>query len=518
MKSRVSLIFVAIIFLLFVQSVTADQHSAKTVRYSEYGAVGDGVADDLDAIIKTHTAANEAGLKVQADKGATYYIGGVNKTAQVRTDTDWGDAKFIIDDSKLDVKNRGGNVFNITSKLPATQLKEIKTLRKNQKKIDWTLPHGAFIAVTDKTTKRYIRYGLNQNNGADQTDVFVVDNDGNVDGKTPILWDFDNISSMTAYPIDDETLTVRGGRFTTIANQAESKYTYYGRGIGISRSNTLIDGVSHDITGELDHGAPYQGFISVSNCSDVTVRNTKLSGHKIYSTIGSADKPVSMGSYDIAVNRSVNVTFKNCKQLNDIHDTKLWGILGSNYSKNITYDTVEFSRFDAHMGVANATIRNSVLGHQGINLIGSGVFLVENTKVCHANFINLRGDYGSTFEGEIIIRNCEYVPRNGEKSDAYILTGGNSGQHDFGYPCFMPRKLTIDGLVINDVNPPNNYKGPKIFGSFNNAFKDETYVEKFPYVITKEVEIKSLTIKSSKPWIISTNPFLFRNVKVAEKK
>ncbi|MDR2038958.1 MAG: hypothetical protein LBQ60_13630 [Bacteroidales bacterium] len=488
---------------------------SKVLYYSEFGAVGDGVADDFDAIIKTHAHANEAGLKVCADAGATYYIGGAGKTVQIQTDTDWGNARFIIDDTK--VENRNAQIFNVSSKLPSTQVTTVQTLLKNQKKLDLSLSHRSFIVVTDNTTKRYIRHGPNQNKGTSQTDVFVVDKKGNVDMKAPIIWDFNQITSMTAYPVDAETLTIRGGYFTTVANQAESRYTYYARGINIMRSNVVIDGIYHMITGELDHGAPYGGFISISNCTGVTVQNCKLSGHKTYVTIGSANVPVSMGSYDISVNRSTNVTFRNCKQVNDIHDTKLWGIFGSNYSKNILFDTVEFSRFDAHMGVANATIKNSVLGHQGINIIGSGVFLIENTRVCGTNFINLRGDYGSTWEGDVIIRHCEYIPRNGAKSDAVLISGSYSGQHDFGYTCYMPEKIIIDGLVIDDSNPIDNYQGPKIFAPFNHAYTNEAYQEKYPYVITREVRIKNLTIKSGRKYLISDNRFMFRNVRIKEK-
>ncbi|MCL2105115.1 MAG: right-handed parallel beta-helix repeat-containing protein [Kiritimatiellaeota bacterium] len=517
-KASVLVVVVGASAFLPILPVAHGQGAKTFIRYSEQGAVGDGIADDMDAIVKTHAAANAAGLPVRADAGATYYIGAANKTAQIQTDTDWGDARFIIDDAKVEVANHGHtyHVFNISSKLPSVKITTVATLGKNQGKLDVSLPHDSFVVVTDNTTLRYIRYGANQNKGTAQTDVFAVDKDGNVDPRTPIIWDFGTISSMTAHPIDPETLTVKGGHFTTIANQAESKYTYYARGININRSTVLIDGIVHAVTGELDHGAPYGGFISISTCANVTVQNCTLSGHKIYSTIGSANVPVSMGTYDISVNKSANVTFKNCKQLNDIHDGKWWGIMGSNYSKNITLDTVAFSRFDAHMGVANATIRNSVLGHMGINLIGSGVFLVENTKVCNANFINLRSDYGSTFEGEIIIRNCEYVPRNGRPSDAVLISGSYSGQHDFGYTCYLPRKITIDGLVIHDSNSPKDYPGPKIFASFNPAHTNEDYVEKYPCVITEEVVISNLTIKSGKPYRISSNPFMFRNVKVRE--
>ena len=501
---------------LHCQSVLTAQEPKKIIYYSEYGATGDGVTDDFDAIIKAHAAANEAGLKVRADAGATYYIGSASKTAEIQTDTDWGDARFIIDDSKVDIQNRNRNIFNVSSKLASTGITNVKVLRKNQENLDLSLPHNSFVVVTDNTTLRYIREGPNQNNGSAQTDVFVVDKTGHVDMKAPIIWDYAAITAMTAYPIDTEKLTVSGGHFTTIANQAESRYNYYARGIGITRSNVVVDGVYHAITGELDHGAPYNGFIAISNCTEVTVQNCQLSGHQTYGTIGNANTPVSMGSYDITVNRSTNVTFKDCKQINDIHDTQLWGIFASNYSKNITFDAVEFSRFDAHMGVANATIRNSLLGHMGINIIGCGVFLVENTKVCGYSFINLRSDYGSTWEGEIIIRNCEYAPRNGKQSDAVLINGSYTSQHDFGYTCYMPEKITIDGLVINDSNPPDNYPGPKFFTNFNNAYTSGAFVEKYPYVITKEVVIRNMSIKSGKSYLVSNNPFMFRDVRITD--
>ena len=517
-------IIAAILAILCGQSVLPN----KVVYYSEYGAVGDGATDDFEAIVKAHEAANEAGLKVCADAGATYYIGATDKTAMIQTDTDWGDATFIIDDSKVTVANRNRYLFNVSSKLPSHEITTVKTLRKNQQKLDLSLSYHSFIVVTDKTTKRYIREGLNQNSGYAQTDVFVADKNGHVDMKAPILWDYDQITGMTAYPIDPDTLTVSGGHFTTIANQAESRYTYYARSIGITRSNVVVDGVYHAITGELDHGAPYNGFIYITCCTGVTVQHCKLSGHKTYVTVGAANAPVYMGSYDARVNCSTNVTFKNCKQINDIHDTTLWGIFVSDYSKNLTFDRVEFSRFDAHMGVVNATIRNSILGHQGINLIGSGVFLVENTHVMSSpgwfrfsTFINLRSDYGSTWEGEIIIRNCEYTPHN--EADAALIGGSYSGKHDFGYTCYLPEKITIDGLTINDgnrktnvSNPPYAYQGIKLFADFNREFTGEGYEEKYPYIINTDIDIRNLTVRSGMPYRISSNPFMFRNVRVSE--
>ena len=331
----------------------------------------------------------------------------------------------------------------------------------------------------------------------------------------PLIWDFDQITEITALPIDETTININGGRFTTIANKAESKYNYYSRGIAIKRSNVIVDGMEHHITGEGDNGAPYRGFIYIGECTNVTIQNTILTGHKTYHTIGSAGVQVSMGSYDISIDQSLNVSFVNCSQTNDIDDNKYWGIMGSNYCKNLVLDNCVFSRFDAHMGVANATIRNSTLGHQGINAIGSGTFTVENSTIRGRwGLINLRTDYGSTWQGELIIRNCVYVPASGSSNSASVITGSNSGQHDFGYSCYMPERIIIDNLYIDDSNHPTDYQGPAIFSNFNSKMTGDSYMQKFPYVITKELYLNNVSTASGKPVRISDNHFMFRDVNI----
>ncbi len=481
------------------------------VRYCDFGAKGDGKSDDIDAIAATHAFANLHGLSVKADEKATYYIGGKDRTAVIRTDTDFGTANFIVDDTN--VKNSRAPIFLVSSNLESFNLNGIHSLKRNQKKLDLTLPGVHLITITNSHVRRFIRYGLNQNNGSAQTDIFIVDKDGHVDMDAPIIWDFDQITEMTALPLDETLLTIKGGRFTTIANRAEARSNYFSRNIGIRRSNVLVDGLEHRITGEGDHGAPYSGFISVSDCAYVTIQNSILTGHKTYRTTKKTGV-VSMGTYDISLRRALNVSFLNCSQTNDINDPTYWGIMGSNFCKNLVLDNCTFSRFDAHMGVANATIRNSILGHQGINAIGSGTFIVENSTINGRSLINLRSDYGSTWQGEFIIRNCVFVPAGGKSTTASLIGGSNSGQHDFGYTCYMPEKITIENLRIDDSNHPEDYRGPAIFANFNSKMTDDTYQEKFPYVRTRIVNLKNVTTASGKSLRISDNMFMFKHVSV----
>ena len=487
--------------------------SGEVVTYEMFGAVGDGKTDDQKAFVAAHAAANTKGLPVRAADGKTYYIGGGDIIAEIRTDVDFGTAKFIIDDTA--VKNRNRPVFRVGTTTKSFSVQGVKTLAREQKKLDVTLPTDCLVVAYNDKVRQYIRYGANQNNGSSQREVFLVDKSGNVDPRTPIMWDFPEVTGIYAYPLDAKTLTLKGGHFTTRANQEESKYHYYARGFVVERSNVRIEGLHHDVTGELDHGAPYGGFISISHSAHVMVSNCVFTAHRMYHTIGSAGTRVGMGSYDLCANTAVHVSYVNCRQTTDILDGRYWGLFGSNYCKDLVYDGCEFSRFDAHMGVANATIRNSRLGHMGINAIGFGTFLVENSTVYGHSFFNLRSDYGSTWEGTFVVKNCTFVPSCGRVAEGILVNGGNSGKHDFGYPCHMPRRIVFDGLKIDDSHHPEKYNGPWIFGLFNKANTSADYQEDFPYHVTEEVVLRNVTTASGKPVNLSPNPYMFRNVKVA---
>ena len=479
------------------------------VRYKEFGAVGDGKTDDHQAIIAAHDYANEHNLPVRADDDATYYIGDTYATATIKTDVDFGKAKFIIDDSKIPVDRRNKPVFQITPDKPRFFPTFTGPLKAGQTNIGMTFPCKTMIVVTNSNVKHFIRAGANQSNGASAIDLFIVDENGNVDSTTPIVWDFDTVTGATAYPLDEKPITIRGGHFTTIANQAPSKYTYYARNFSIIRSNTTITGMTHLVTGEMDHGAPYGSFYGVYNCANVVIRDCIVTGHKTYKTIGSAGTTVMMGTYDLGAGRAINLSFINLKQSNDIMDTRYWGVLGTNYCKNLLYDNCKVSRFDAHCGVCNATIRNSEMGHAGVNLIGYGTFLIENTIVQGRTMLSLRPDYGSFWRGDLIIRNCTFINRN--PSEVCIIGGSNNGKHNFGYECRMPTNIVIDGLTIDDKNMKlPTYNGPFVFAGFNGKY-DEKYKEDYPYIRTKKVTAKNIKTSSGKALRLGYNLHFFKD-------
>lgn len=486
------------------------------ISYSDLGAKADGKNNDIYAIAATHEFANQIGIKVKADDGATYYIGAEGPTAVIQTDTDFGSANFIIDDTgvKAESPERQKSIFLVSSTQKQLKIVNIPSLKKNQSKVDISLPEGAIVTVTNSNVKQYIRFGKNQNNGSSLTDIFIVDKNGNIDSATPIIWDFDQITSISAVPIDQKLVTISGGIFTTIANKAESKYNYYKRNIVVKRSNVLIEGLTHHVKGEGKQGAPYNGFITITDCANVQIKKAILTGRKTYNTTGNNESKVSMGSYDLNLNRSINVSFINCAQTNDIKDRTYWGIMASNFCKNLLYESCTLSRFDSHQGVFNGTIRNCTIGHGGINAIGSGKLILENTTVYSKNLIHLREDYGSTWQGEFIISNCKFVPSESKSKNFTLIDGKNSGQHDFGYTCYMPERISIENLTIDDSNFVNNPQGGLVFEDFNSEMTNDSFIEKFTYVKTKEVILKNVTTSSGKALRISNNLYMFKDVKL----
>lgn len=493
-------------------------NSPDPVSYEAFGAVGDGVADDLLAICQAHAHANAHGLGVRSKPDATYHLGGRALTVVIATDTDWSTSRFTIDDSQ-EVEDHKKPLFTVRSLLEPVTL-QIDRLVRDQRSLDLRLDRDCHVLVEDDRKRVYIRRGLNQNAGVPQHDCFVLRRDGSIEGD--IDGEYASITRIEAKPIDQRQLVVRGGVFTTIANRMRQEigYNYWARNIVISRSNTLVDGLTHYVVGETDVGHPYTGFISVVSCSDITLRDCFATGHKIYTTIGTAGAPVSMGSYDLHANNVVNFRMIGCR-MNHIRDRTRWGVIGSNFCKNILLEDCVLSRMDTHMGVSGSyVIRRCTLGWMGLNAIGRGLLLIEDTTSFGESIVSFRSDYGSTWEGEVAIRNCRWIPASGDVRQPALIHVHNDGMHDFGYPCSMPREVTIDGLHVDDSNHPGDYRGNFLFSDPDHdkdagattAMADRP----FPYQPCHSVKMRGLTTVSGLKPIVSSNTAFRDSVIVVE--
>ena len=497
-----------------------DEDVSGFLLYSEFGAVGDGVSDDTYAISAAHTYANSNALSVKADENAVYYMLNIQQPAIIKTDTDWRGARFIIDDTalKADSPERNANVFKVetSAKAPSVDLSSLTSIKAGCSNIGVAPGETIMLILRDANVKQYIREGANANNGTAKSDIILVDEDGNIDPNAPIMWDYDQFTEKKIIAVDSEPLFITGGHFTTISNRIDTTGVLYcKRGILISRSNVVVDGLEHYVEGESKNAASYGGFINVETCANVTVKNCVFTGRM---------QVTYAGTYDICAANTVNLRFEDCIQHNDILDTSCWGVMGTNFCKNITLDGCSFSRFDAHQGVYNVTIKNSTLGHQCLNAIGMGTLLVEDTTLYGSYLINLRSDYGSTWKGDAIIRNCTWIPSQGNMlgSSCSMIYGKFSGYHEFGYDCYMPENVYIDGLTIDDKNCGENYKGVYLFHNItpervNEAYEAEVEKNGYPYYVTKNVFINGLEITSGKGYSVSSNEFMFRDVNIVEQ-
>ena len=460
----------------------------QVVNYEDFGAIGDGVADDSEAIRSAHLAANERGCPVVAKAGATYRIGAVSSPIIVKTDTDWNGAAVIFDDSRIlpTDKERSVNVFEIRSYSDPykLQLPEGFSLSRGQLNVGLSFDKPCMLKIEDNNERIYMRYGENANGGVPKNDMILVDENGNVDPTTPIQYDFSSVTSITVYSTDDKPLYFGNGYLETQAHNPksvnpdyENYYCYYARGIQVLRSNVCVFGIEHRVFGEdlnvpidrngdgvIDiygadkaYGVPYAGIFNFRLCNNSMMANCTVQGHQAYSFYQGATRfdkgniRNEMGSYDINASDCIHFSMLDIVQYENPENQELitnrvmyHGIMGSNFCRNVILDNCYLDRFDSHQGVHNSTVKNCTLGF-GILVIGGGQLDIENVyRVSGHSFIHLRMDYNSIFNGDVSIRNCRFG------KDMRCVVEGKWVSFYNGLPNNMTNSMLIDGLATDD--------------------------------------------------------------------
>ena len=138
------------------------------VYYEDFGAVGDGIHDDIAAIQAAHAYANETGRPVKARVGATYYIKDCKTPALIKTDTDFTGAKFIIDDRGI-VKgsDNTGRIFQVVAEEGRREITDRAVIerifggftidREKLEKVNWEEGYSALLVPMHSGSKKYIR-------------------------------------------------------------------------------------------------------------------------------------------------------------------------------------------------------------------------------------------------------------------------------------------------------------------------------------------------------------------------
>lgn len=473
----------------------------KTVTYQDFGAVGDGKTNDMPAIIKTHEYANKNGCKVVAGENAKYYIGNTDRCAVIKTDVDFGNAEFIIDDTAEGVyENRGVAVFEVrrdhsviryhTEEL--AKVTEDTSVKAGSPCIPWLakiLPGKSLVMIQNSEHYDYVRFGCNRNAGSPRREMIIVDQDGTVDDDVPVMFDYEKVTDISIINVEDRPITIQGGKFYHICCRTvgdtdfKNSYKAYQRNLTVLRSNVTLRNLEHTMRNEPDpttgmcESYPYAGFFDICFCNNVRVCDCELTGHTTYyedRTHIANDPCVPMGTYDLIVNSSTHICFENVTQKPEtLYDGRYWGIMGSSYCKCFVFKNCKISRFDAHCGFWNTKLIDCEIS-RALCVIGGGELYIENVKRTFGkSFIILRSDYGATFRGDIILKNCELCAAEGYDSTdcknnrfdnsrkynvAHIIAAQvhngvdrldpsqNYYEWDFGYTCYMPQNVYIENF------------------------------------------------------------------------
>ena len=454
----------------------------------DIAATGSGTADDFFALQAIHAYANEHLLDVHADPNGEYYIGNANgsQSIVVKTNTYFKACKFIFDDEGVLYSNynaRSANIFKIerdvkeTKYYENTEGKPINYLASGATNVGFAPGFEALLIVQNSNQRRYHRFGANEDNGQIQQEIVYVDADGNVDPSTPVQWEYEAITYISVCRVDDRPIVIKGEdadgnltQITTYFNDAPGSYFYYGRNFGVTRSNLVMSGIEHKFDSYVPYedggeGAPYNGFICTNDCNNVLYENCIFERPPTYkddSSIRPSGMPNitngSMGSYEISAGTANNITWKNCKQSNFFLENGMalgFGGMGTNECKNLTFDGMFFGRFDAHRGVYNVTMKNSVC--ERFNFIGDGKAIIENCEVYVDSeiyaVINHRADYGSTWWGTLDVDGLIVKYHKDHKAkDQIALAKSTWNNWDFFYQTSMAQYITIKNVVTAEYD------------------------------------------------------------------
>lgn len=417
---------------------------AKYVTYEDFGAYADGVNDDYIPIRNAHIYANKNNYEVRTIEEKQYHIFRENEYMPiiVKTNTNWNNDTFILHDENIQNKQtKNYPIFQIMSYeepkiiIDNEILKNIK-VNTGITKIPQLSGNGKCLCIVYNDSKmQFIRYGGNANSGKKQQDIFRIDNEGDV--LNEIQWNFDSISKIVLIPIPDTKLTIKNANFITVLpqNGEEQQSGYYNRNIACYRSNCEIQNINHLLNDGTLIGGPYYGSLKLVQVSDIRINDCKLTAHK-YNKVS---------NYDLIVEYACNIEVNNVKQDN-LEDNDRWGITGTNYTKDVIYKNCELNRIDAHSGVHNLTIEDSIVGIRDITVVESGKLNIENvTTLSPSTLVYLRDDYGSTWNGTINIKNCTMAKANNPKIVTFYTNYDNNNQpHNYGYDLYLPNIQLMD--------------------------------------------------------------------------
>jgi hypothetical protein len=160
------------------------------------------------------------------------------------------------------------------------------------------------------------------------------------------------------------------------------------------------------------------------------------------------------------------------------------------------------------MGCTNVVIKDTSLGHQCLNAIGHGQLSVENVHAYGARLVNLREDYGSLWDGDLLVKDCVWHLRAGTRHAASILAASQREDHDFGYACSMPHQIVFENILVDDSQVADDFPGVYLFSDYNPLVTDHEIESAYPYQLPSTLTVRNVRTVSGRAVRLCQNPVL----------
>lgn len=428
---------------------------ANFVSYKMFGAGQSSRDDDGPRIKAAHEYANKNDLPV-INLNGEYWIKETNGIV-IKTNVQWGHSVFHLNEKYNSKKTPRFLIQSREARLEIKLSFESKKrllaqVKPGVKIIPELAPYkNSLVFISDGNDKIGYRAGGSfKGQHHVREEFFYVEEGGRIIGD--VAWEFDDYTSLVAYPCDSNYLIVDGGTFYLSGDNPGKTYDgYWKNGFSITRSRTIIRNQWMGLErGNQDISlTPHSGFYAFSRTYDVALENVRLIPW-IQDREGK-DEDVAAGTYGIGCGRTLKSRFFNVIA----EGAKgYWGVFGTNLNKDFLIDQCTLNRVDVHFHCWNLHIKNSSIGYKGITVTGGGKLIIENTIVwARRYFLSFRRDFGSKWDGDIYISNCRYMPS--EEGETAILNF-SPANFNYHYSIGFGRIVRVDNFIIDYKNVPNS--------------------------------------------------------------
>lgn len=411
----------------------------RTVSYNMFREEG---MTDEEIIRATHEYANEHNLPVHNPTGEFFLEEGT--AIPIRTNVDWGETIFHIDESKAGNKQhfiveRTNEREEITNNINITQL--ANELKKDVVDLPSLADYAGYLITVRDNTK----YEAQRTKGKLWTyeEQFFIHEGGRVEGR--ISKDFDHITSVHATYGENYFRIVEGGKFILNGKTPQTVEQYRSGGIRIERSRTIIQNMVIEMENPSNdqfglNGTASSGFYQFYGLYDLTFRNIDTKPRKNFDN--------NSGTYGMGGDHIVKVKFEN---ITGDGSNNYWGIMGTNKFKKMMVKDCQLNRLDVHWDAQDVFIENSVIGN--LAFTGGGMLTIKDSKIFNNSLLVVRYDYGGHWDGDIHIENVEVFPQNEKEHRAIIYFQGED--FDYKTPIKHGRTITLKNITFDFTHTPN---------------------------------------------------------------